>query len=219
MTTLTMMAEPVQRLSDTASGGPKSGRDAARSARTAPGTTIAIEAVYDRCAEALHRFFLVRTGRDNHLSQDLMQQLWVAALKTGRAVPEGELEFWLRAVARRLLATHWRRASVRGRSISLDATNAPVIAGDTRARDLSQRLTTTHLTPDLVADNEVRQRLLLAITDLSPDDQTLIFAHYFEGAPQTTIAQRLNVSPRAIEGRLYRARQALRRRLSQLEQD
>lgn len=188
-------------------GAPIGRADAARAGSMPVPTSI--EGVYDRCAEAMYRFFLVRTGHDVHLSQDLMQQLWVAALKTGRDVPLNELEFWLRTVARRLLATHWRRAKVRGPVVSVP--DPDVAAG------LAQRLGTTYLAPTDLADREVRNLVLLAVTDLGTDDQTLIFAHYFEGAEHSAIADRLGISVRAVEGRLYRARQALRARLSHLE--
>lgn len=195
------------RRADVRANAPTQARTAALDEETS--VEASIERVYDRCAEALYRLFMARTSGDTHLSRDLMQQLFLAALKTGREVPEHELEFWLRTVARRLLATHWRRAKVRQGTRALDDAE--------KARELDARLTTTHLSPQVLDDAEARRVLMQAITDLPVDDQTIIFAHYFEGAGQAQIGERLGISARAVEGRLYRARAQLRVRLQRFE--
>ncbi len=48
-------------------------------------------------------------------------------------------------------------------------------------------------------------------------DVDVIIATYFEGAPQGLIAQRLGISARAVEGRLYRARALLRSKLQRFD--
>ncbi|MFT3683686.1 MAG: sigma factor [Phycisphaerales bacterium] len=68
--------------------------------------------VFTACSAALFRFLMVRAGNDRALCDDLMQTLWLRASQgaPGRGeVPEGEIEFWLRAVARNLLVTHLRK--------------------------------------------------------------------------------------------------------------
>lgn len=179
-----------------------------------------IERVYDRAAVGFYRFFLVRTGHDEHLSRDLMQQLFLAALKTGRGVPEEELEYWLRTVAKRILATHWRRAKVRSKVRSAgvggegeDGTGASLLEA------MGERMTTAQVPAEVLAKSEVRGELLRAITELDAADQEIIVAHYVEGAPLGQIAERLSTSARAVEGRLYRARAALRKRLGAFAQE
>ncbi|MBX3387776.1 MAG: sigma-70 family RNA polymerase sigma factor [Phycisphaeraceae bacterium] len=172
-----------------------------------------IEAVYDRAAPALYRFFLVRLSNDSHTASDLMQQLWLAAVRNARAVPEHELEFWLRSVARRLLASHWRTHT---RALRFRADAAAGSARTTAASSLADQLTTRLLPPSVLESDETRTLILLALTDLPADDQHLIIEHYFRGVPHAQIAEREGSTPRAIEGRLYRARQALRKRLTNL---
>lgn len=169
-----------------------------------------IEAAYDRAAAGLHRFFVVRLGGDTHGAADLMQQLWLAALKNARAVPENELEFWLRSVAWRLLASHWR-SNGRMRVRHADGPTAHRIAAA-----LAEQFGTRHLPPSLLEHDETRRLVMLALTDLPTDDQQLIIDHYFRGDEFASIAQRLNTTARAVEGRVYRARQALRQRLAVL---
>lgn len=167
-----------------------------------------MEAEYDRCAPLLYRFFAVRLSRDGHAADDLMQQLWLAASRNGAAVPAGECEFWLRGVARNLLATHWR---THARSIA-----APV-ADPALAAELAQALDAAPLPSTLLARREVQHQLLLALTRLNAEDHDLIVAHYWRGVEFAELGRRLGISARAVEGRLYRARAALRDRLNSLD--
>jgi RNA polymerase sigma-70 factor (ECF subfamily) len=169
-----------------------------------------LEAAFDACAESLHRFFEVRVGADRALADDLMQQLWVQAQNLG-PTPEEEIEFRLRAVARNLLRSHWRRVGRRPAHVPLPDPDLAVV--------LSGRLVSEELPEDVLCRREVRDQLLLALTDLPAAPQELIVAHYFEGCSQAALARRLGTTPRAVEGRLYRARQALREKLRHLELD
>lgn len=171
---------------------------------SAAGVRSLIEPVYDRCAGALFRFFMVRTAGNHDLSNDLMQQLWLAALRNASDVPGEELECWLRAVARNLLATHWRRA----------AAAPPIERNALVAGDLADRLSDGPVPGSVLLDAEVRSQLLLALTELPAEDQELLIDHYVRSVPQAALAQRSGISVRAIEGRLYRARQSLRELLS-----
>ncbi len=174
-----------------------------------PTTPPDLAAAYDRLGGSLFRFFYVRVNRDEHLAADLMQQLWAAAAKNASRVPEAEIEYWLRGVARNLLNTHWRRVSSRPVHVALE---------DARTgASIAERMTRERLPADELEQREVQDRLLTAITALGASDQELIFAHYFEGAAQVDLAKRLGMSVRAIEGRLYRARQLLRDALSKPE--
>jgi RNA polymerase sigma factor (sigma-70 family) len=161
-----------------------------------------LAAAYDRFGPSIYRFFYIRVSRDEHLAADLMQQLWAAAAKNATKVPEAEIEFWLRGVARTLLNTHWRRVSVRPAHVAMD--------DSLTGAALAQRMTRERLPDEECNRRETQDRLLLAITRLPQADQDLIFAHYFEGAQQVDLSKRLGLSARAIEGRLYRARQLLR---------
>lgn len=168
-----------------------------------------MERVFDRCATSLFRFFVVRTGGDDHLADDLMQQLWLQASGSRRSIPENELEFWLRAIARNLVRAHWRRVGQRPNHVSL--------ADPALAADLGRQMA-SEIIPDVVMErSEVRHQLMLALTELNHDEQTIIIGHYFHGKPQAELASLLGLTMRAVEGRLYRARRSLRTRLETLE--
>jgi RNA polymerase sigma-70 factor (ECF subfamily) len=169
----------------------------------------ALEAEFDRSGRSLYRYFAVRVGRDRHTADDLMQQLWLQAVRGGDAVPVGELEYWLRGIARNLIRAHWRQRSRRPTHVAL--------ADPALAAGLSDRLATEELPSALLERQEVRDQLLLAITELPTQDQELIVGHYFRGQSHAALARTIGVGTRAVEGRLYRARRALRDKLRNLE--
>ncbi len=149
-------------------------------------------------------------GGDAPLADDVMQQVWVAALRTGKSVPEDEIEFWLRGVARNILAAHRRRLANRPKQLPL--------ADRARASELAKALESSPLPPELVDQKETKDQLLLALTQLPSDAQELIAGRYFRGWTVERLAGTLGLSLRAAEGRLYRARQALKQALAHLEE-
>lgn len=169
-----------------------------------------VSAAFDRCATGIYRFVAVRVG-DSHLADDLMQQLWLAALSAANRVSASELEPWLRGVARNLVRGHWRRQLQRPGHV-------PIPDADFAA-ELSRRLVEEDIPEDVLARRETRDQLMLAITALDADAQEVILARYFDERTHAQLAQTFGVSERAIEGRLYRARQALRATLERLDDE
>jgi RNA polymerase sigma-70 factor (ECF subfamily) len=165
-----------------------------------------LESEFDRCADSLYRYFVVRAG-DAHLADDLMQQLWLQA-STGSA-PAQRTEPWLRAIAKNLLRAHWRARARR-------PVHVPV-ADPQLAAELSDRLVSEDLPADVLERREVRDQLLLALTELPDAEQQLILEHYFHGRSHAEIGGRIGIGARAVEGRLYRARQMLRETLTDLD--
>ncbi|MFO0837289.1 MAG: sigma-70 family RNA polymerase sigma factor [Phycisphaerae bacterium] len=163
--------------------------------------TAPADDAFERCAESLYRFVLIRVGGDTHLADDVMQQLWLH-WRRGRAVPPEQAEFWLRSIARNLVRTHWRRTARYDARVSAD---------------LAERVDREPLPAEMLERAEVREQLLLAITALPHEHQSLIVEHYFDGLPHDALAARHGLTPRAIEGKLYRARAALREALRKAE--
>ncbi len=166
-----------------------------------------MDTAFDRCSSSIYRYIVVRVG-DAHLADDLMQQLWLQARHSGAGVPDDELEFWLRGIARNLVRTHWRTRARRPASVPL--------ADPGLAADLADRLVSTELPPEALAQREVQDQLLLAITELTSVEQEFIVEHYFHERSHAQLAAAFGLSVRAVEGRLYRARQALREKLKHL---
>ncbi len=169
----------------------------------------AIDALFDRHCRWLYRYVVVRMGGDAQLADDVMQQVWVAALRTGASIPADEIEFWLRGVARNILAAHRRRLANRPKQLPL--------ADRALASALAEALESSPLPPELMDKRETKDQLLLALTQLPSDAQELIAGRYFRGWTVERLADTLGLSVRAAEGRLYRARHALKQALAHLE--
>ncbi len=171
-------------------------------------TAVPVIERFQAVSRGLYRYVVVRLGGDAATADDVMQDVWIEANRGGGPVPEAEWEAWLRGVARNLLRQHWRKAQ---RRAALPTANVEVAAQV--ASVLDQR----ELPDELLARQEVRDQILLALTTLPAADQEVIVRHHFRGEPQSRIAEELGCSARAVEGRLYRARRALREALSHLD--
>ncbi len=168
----------------------------------------AIESAFDRYSRSLYHYVVARTGGNADLADDVMQQVWLQAVREGGSVPIEEMEFWLRRVATNALRAHWRKQ--RGRPPHVPVPQPRL------AKELAQRLDSQPLPDDELDRRDVRDQLLLAITTLTASDQELIIGRYFHGRSLAQLAESLGIGHRAVEGRLYRARQALKDELRQL---
>lgn len=160
--------------------------------------------------DGLFRFILVRLGGDRHVAEELVQETCCAAA-CGRNLPDddGDCAAWLRGIARNLIRRHYRDLKRRGVSVTLeDAQMSCKLVGTMESAPISEA--------DAQRESW-RQQLLLAVTSLPNEEQTLVFAYYFDGRSQADIAGELNASPKSIEARLYRIRQRLRDRLRNSE--
>ncbi len=189
-------------------------RDAGRSTKSADRergvstSSEAIAGVYSRCGDVLYRFFMVRLGGDRAETDDLMQRLWIAAQRGAGGVPEAELEFWLRGVAKRLVVE-------RVREVGRERRNLPRASAEV-AGELAERIGRERLPAEMLARREVMDQLLLAVTELGSADFEAVHLHYFVGLGLAEIGTRLGLSERAVEGRMYRARAELRERLRRI---
>jgi len=168
-----------------------------------------LERVFARHGRSLYRFFAVRVGGDRHRADDLMQKLWVRANHGSTAVHAAELEYWVRGIARNLIREDWRKRAAARRHVPMVD---PVVA-----RELAEKIAVEDLPDEYLQRQEVRDQLILAITELGTIEQEVIVGYYFQGESQASLASRFGISERAVEGRLYRARRALRRKLENLE--
>ena len=168
-----------------------------------------LERAFALHGRSLYRYFALRTGGDAHRADDLMQQLWLQARRGAADVPPNQLEFWLRGVAKNLIREHWRKQARTQRHM-------PTVDSAV-AMELAERIAVEDLPAEYLERQEVRDQLILAITELATVEQEVTVGYYFQGESCASLATRLGISERAAEGRLYRARNALRRKLKSLE--
>ena len=174
--------------------------------RTASTARGGVWRVFNGACDGLYRFILVRVGGDCSVADDLLQQMCCVAAGHRRPPSEPEAcEAWLRGIARNLIRKHWRDARRHGRHLPIE----DAAISSRLAEDLDER----PLPSEVLARQELKEQLLLAVTALPSADQGLIFAFYFEGRSQAEIAAESSVSVKSVEARLYRARTRLRETL------
>jgi RNA polymerase sigma-70 factor (ECF subfamily) len=153
-------------------------------------------AIYAETVEPLYRYVSRRAGGERQLAEDVVQETWLRALDRhpdarGLAAPLA----WLRTVARNLLASHFRRR--RPVSVPPAVLERILAGGEPRGEDEAA----------LVHRGIARLRRSHAL---------VIEAFHLDGRDVRSIATGLGISERAVEGRLRRAREALRARLAPL---
>ena len=136
-----------------------------------------------------------RVGGDRGLAEDVTQETWLKAVAAWRrrGVPRDPLA-WLRTVASNLLRNHYRRLR-------------PTPLGPAEAGIDLERETFAAQTPRAAA------LLSWGLARLRDGQARLLEAHHLEGREVRAIAAELGLSERAVEGRLRRARESLRRTL------
>jgi RNA polymerase sigma-70 factor (ECF subfamily) len=160
-----------------------------------PVTEQQVLAIYRETIEPLYRFVSVRVDGDRDLAEDITQDTWMRAVRSWRqdGLPERPIA-WLTTVARNLLLNHRRRPPHQ----PLDAAPHENLA----------------LPPDDGLPGEAQARavsMTLALERLPAPQSKLLRAYHLEERRVAEIAEESGISARAVEGRLRRARQSLRR--------
>ena len=155
--------------------------------------------IYRETVHPLYGYMAKRTGGDRALTEDIVQESYLRALDrwTRKAVPDVPLA-WLKQVARNILIDHLRQ----------------------RKRD-------TKAGPDIQIDGGPRTpaeefeslEIFLAITSLGRKRARTVEAFYYDGMSVREIAREMDISERAVEGLLRRARRSLRSLLPDPQSD
>jgi RNA polymerase sigma-70 factor (ECF subfamily) len=140
-------------------------------------------------------------GGDRSLAEDVTQEVWLRAVRDwrGNGIPTNPLA-WLRVVARNLLLNNSRRIKPR----SLESMPE---GWDPGSSDQAFHFDS----PDHAA------LVNWGLARLRPRQARLLEAFHFDGRKTAEIAAELRVSVRAVEGRLRRAREKLRKQLESLD--
>lgn len=151
---------------------------------------------YRTTIRPLYGYVSRRVGGDRELAEDIVQETWMRALDAWprKGTPDEPLA-WLKHVARNALASHLRRR----RPQSVDVAEL-----DLRDERFMPE------TPDAAA------LVNWGLARLRPKQVELLEAFHFEGHTVAEIAAARRLSERAVEGRLRRARNKLRKKLNRV---
>ena len=187
-------------------------QDARDMARLVNGHDAALNDLMERHGERLFHY-LIRSLQDENDAADLAQETFVRVFQNRwRFNPSQKFTTWLYAIASNLVRDRYRWRS-RHPQVSLDAEN------DQTEASLKDNLPNTEEAPDQgLQTRERADAVRRAVTALPAElRQPLILAVY-QDLPQAEIAAILKCSVKAVETRIYRARQQLRESLAELGQ-
>jgi len=181
--------------------------DRADMERLQSGHAAALNDLMTRHAPPVFRFLCRMVGNEDD-ANDLAQETFVRVFKSAKSFrAEQKFSTWLFTIAANLARNHFRW---RGRhpAISLDAENAET------EQTLGSTLPATSPTPNESAlAGERAAAVRAAVKNLPEDLREAIVLCEWEECSVAEAAEILAATPKAVESRLYRARQLLRERL------
>jgi RNA polymerase sigma-70 factor, ECF subfamily len=156
--------------------------------------------VYRDTIDALYGYVSRHCHGDRALAEDVTQEAWLRAVRDWRKKgPPDQPIAWLTTVSRNLLASYYRRRP----AASLESVSAADVltAFDTGRAAESAEMTSV---------------VCHALARLPSAQAQLLEAFHFEDRRMSQIAKTFGLSERAVEGRLRRARERLRRELESM---
>ena len=175
----------------------------------AAGDDLVLNTIMTRWSGRVSAFLYRMTGRHG-TAVDLAQETFVKLYQArGRYKPQGNFSTYLFAIAANLARNHSRWQS-RHPTVSLDST-------DTEGAEIYPEPVDPQLTPGEAAlSREKSARVNSAILSLPVDLREALTLFIHEGLGYAEIAELTHCSPKAVETRIYRARQILKEQLKDL---
>lgn len=174
-----------------------------KSTRTIRGqnTKHIFEALYKKFGTPLMKFIFKRMGADQDVAEEIFAKTVAAAWK-GFTTFENKSSYftWICRIALNKIADYYR-GQVHERSRFV----APILEDIANIED-------KNLTPeeDFVLQ-ELRVSIRHCLNALPTDTRNLLYLRYWEELTIKQIAQRLNLSERSVEGRIYRGKLLLKK--------
>ncbi len=150
--------------------------------------------IYKETIRPLYLYVSRRTGGQRDLTEDVVQETFVRAWQNWHRRRADNPLAWLKTVAHNLLVNHFRQLKPH----SLDEINFDPVSD-------------TPLTaPDDVA------WVQMGLTRIKKNYSEILEMHYFDEKNFKEISAQLSITERAVEGRIHRARLALRKQVQKL---
>lgn len=181
--------------------------DRADMERLVAGHEAALNSLMERHATGIFHFVYRMLGNEDD-ANDLAQETFVRVFRARQSYqPEKKFSTWLFTIAANLARNHLRWRS-RHPNVSLQAES------ETTGQTLGDTLMAEEASPQETADAAERARLVRAAVQRLPDEmrEVLVLCEW-ENLSVAEAAAILEISHKAAESRLYRARQLLRERL------
>lgn len=156
-----------------------------------------LQRVCDATIDTLYAYVSRRCGGQRELAEDVTQETWLRAVSDWRrnGLPDNPIA-WLTTVARNLLLMHFRRRE----NLSLDEIASAEVLAAVERNEASESA-------------EIEGLVTEALKRLPPTEAQLLQSFHYDRFKMSQLAEKHGVSERAIEGRLRRARERLRREI------
>ncbi len=181
--------------------------DRADMERLAGGHDAALNALMQRHAGPVYQF-LFRMLNDEEDANDFAQETFARVYRYRDRYDGGKFTTWLYTIASNLARSEYRR---RGRhpNVSLEAQSGE------EGKSLGDMLMSSGVGPGEEVDAAERQHTVRqAVDELPPDLREAVVLCEWEEMSVADAATVLNTTKKAVESRLYRARQRLREQFS-----
>ena len=153
--------------------------------------------IYRETVHPLYGYMVKRTGGNRELTEDIVQESYLRALDNWKrkTLPDSPTA-WLKRVARNILIDYLRQKRWDNKT------------------DLERHSSTDNQT---LKDQFKSLELFLAISSLGRKKAKILEAFYYDGMSVREIANVMDISERAVEGQLRRARQSLKSLLPEIK--
>jgi RNA polymerase sigma-70 factor (ECF subfamily) len=167
------------------------------------GDSTAMEEFYNVYRGRLYSLILEQVDRDEAIAEDLVQEVFVAALGSlDKFRGDSQLYTWLRSIAFHKINDFYRHQARRPEPVKslhdFDVTRLEQIGDNEPATSVQME------------SEEIRQSVHQALADLPHDYQEVLVLKYLKDMPVLAISQIMGRSPKSVEGLLSRARKAMR---------
>jgi len=171
------------------------------------GDSAAMEEFYNIYRTRLYSLVLEQVGRDEAIAEDLVQEVFLAALGSlDKFRGDSQLYTWLRSIAFHKINDFYRHQArePKPKKSSPDFNSLKQLEqiGDNELAALT-----------MMESEEIRQSVHQALADLPQDYQEVLVLKYLKDMPVLAISQIMGRSPKSVEGLLARARKAMRANL------
>jgi RNA polymerase sigma-70 factor (ECF subfamily) len=176
--------------------------------RALRGDAAAVKQLAAAALQPLYGFCLYRVGRNQHLCEEVVQETMLKAIRDLKnyqpARAQDNIFPWLTGLARneiqRILGREKHAASLQSLWLKMDQELLAIYA----------RLESEPLADDVLRREETRELVNATMSQLAPQYREALEAKYVDGKSVRDLASAWQVSEKAMESQLTRARKAFR---------
>ena len=166
-------------------------------APTRPATAWDPETFFNEFYPKIHRFVSIASGAKPEDVDDLVQESLLTAWRDRESFrAESSVDTWILSIARNRVRRRYRKE---GRRREIREALAALASLESR-----------EIPEDLLRAQETGRRVRSALDRLNPAHAEVLVLKYLDGRPVASIAEKLGETEKAVESRLFRAKEELR---------